>query len=137
MSIGIFSLGRINSSFSFSFVRSLYACLLLLKFLVVSFLAPFFETIFLNFFPFLIVNYFIKKKIIVLVILSLLFSFLHYYSFCYMVFAFISGMIINLFFIIMIEKNSYPPFVSQYFLQALCIMKFDVGYIQVRLLRVF
>lgn len=78
----------------------------LLKFYVLAIIAPFFETIFLNFFPVWILRKYFSNKIFVIFLSSFVFSCLHYYSLIYIIFAFFSGIILNSFLMITLMKNS-------------------------------
>lgn len=75
------------------------------KFIVLIFIAPFLETLLLNYLPFKVLNKFKCNNCLIIIISSLIFSLLHNYSCVYMIFAFFSGLIINSFFMIIYKQS--------------------------------
>lgn len=78
---------------------------LFLKFIVNVFVAPFIETLLFSLLPFSIFNLKIKNLLLMILALSLVFACIHTYSIYYMIFALISGFLLNTFFIIIYVQH--------------------------------
>ncbi|WP_196853802.1 CPBP family glutamic-type intramembrane protease [Flavobacterium sp. CAN_S2] len=76
------------------------------KLFLILIFGPILETLFLNYLPILILKNFTRNNFVFLIFNSVLFSLLHNYSCFYMVFAFLSALLLNFYFIIvMITKD--------------------------------
>lgn len=75
------------------------------KLFLILIFAPILETLFLNYLPILILKKFTKNNFVYLIFNSVIFSLLHNYSWLYMAFAFLSALLLNLYFIIVMIKE--------------------------------
>jgi hypothetical protein len=75
-------------------------------FLLVVFLAPFYETLFFNLLPIKVFQYFFKNNLLIIFFSSFVFSLIHNYSYPYMLMTYIGGILVNTFFIITEKKHS-------------------------------
>ena len=76
------------------------------KLFLILIVGPILETLFLNYLPILVLKNFTKNNFVFLIFNSTIFSLLHNYSWVYIFFAFLSALLLNIYFlIIMIEKN--------------------------------
>lgn len=79
---------------------------LILKFILNVFFVPLLETLILTLIPYVIISFKVKNILFKLFALSVFFSLAHFYSLSYMIFGFVSGLLINGFFIIIEKKQN-------------------------------
>ncbi|WP_422897660.1 type II CAAX prenyl endopeptidase Rce1 family protein [Polaribacter staleyi] len=79
---------------------------LIVLFISVVLVAPFFETLVSNYIFLTILSKFTKNFMFLIVISSIFFALFHYYSIIYMIYAFFSGLILNYYFLTIKQKKS-------------------------------
>jgi len=77
------------------------------EFVILSIFIPTFETICFITIPTFLLKFVIKKKIIIVLIISSLFAFFHDYSLIYIIYAFFAGIIMSVFYILLFEKYNF------------------------------
>lgn len=75
------------------------------QFVFLVLMAPFFETIFFNLLPIKLLQLFFKNRIIIVLLASIVFSLIHFYSVPYMLMTYLGGIGLNFFYIFTEEKK--------------------------------
>lgn len=76
-------------------------------FVLVVIIAPIFETLIFNTLPIKAIHFFIKNKLIVILLSSLAFALIHTYSIAYMIMTYFGAIGLNTFYLIMEERKGF------------------------------